>query len=354
MENDFDKILDECIDRINRDESIDSCLAHYPDLSEQLRPLLQVVFKARDAYSFVPSPSAKRAARERFNAAYEEMVRRREERQSLFGWLQGRTRVWATAAVVLIIAVIGYFGIIPALLPEEPVPYPGPTTVAPGLEPGPLPGVPSPQPEPGTVTPGLEPEPLPGVTSPEPEPVLVMLVAQPNAEGNFAFLISDDVNAISDFESVNVSISKINLHRSDDTDQLIEFEPEIGEVDLTLVQGEKTQEIWRGDVPEGEYTSVSIEVSDVRGILKETGEEVEINLPSQKLHISNHFQVSTQELTTFTYDLTVVAAGNLQSGIKYILKPQVDQSGADHKPVKEEKANKGKSNNQKLGIKDDS
>jgi hypothetical protein len=343
MENDFDKILDECIDRINRGDSIDSCLAHYPDLSEQLRPLLQVVFKARDTYSFVPSPSAKRAARERFNAAFEESVRRREERQSLLGWLQGRSRVWATAAAVLIIAVIGYFGIIPALLPEESVPYPGPTTVAPSLEPGPLPGVPSPQ-----------PEPLPGVASPQPEPALVMLVAQPNAEGNFAFLISDDVNAISDFESVNVSISKINLHRSDDTDQLIEFEPEIGEVDLTLVQGEKTQEIWRGDVPEGEYTSVSIEVSDVRGILKETGEEVEINLPSQKLHISNHFQVSTQELTTFTYDLTVVAAGNLQSGIKYILKPQVDQSGADHKPVKEEKANKGKSNNQKLGIKDDS
>jgi hypothetical protein len=343
MENDFDKILDECIDRINRGDSIDSCLAHYPDLSEQLRPLLQVVFKARDTYSFVPSPSAKRAARERFNAAFEESVRRREERQSLLGWLQGRSRVWATAAAVLIIAVIGYFGIIPALLPEESVPYPGPTTVAPSLEPGPLPGVPSPQ-----------PEPLPGVASPQPEPALVMLVAQPNAEGNFAFLISDDVNAISDFESVNVSISKINLHRSDDTDQLIEFEPEIGEVDLTLVQGEKTQEIWRGDVPEGEYTSVSIEVSDVRGILKETGEEVEINLPSQKLHISNHFQVSTQELTTFTYDLTVVAAGNLQSGIKYILKPQVDQSGADHKPIKEEKANKGKSNNPKIGIKDDS
>ena len=37
-------------------------------------------------------------------------------------------------------------------------------------------------------------------------------------------------------------------------------------------------------------------------------------------------------MTSFTYDLTVVAAGNAQSGIKYILKPQVDQSGADHKP----------------------
>jgi uncharacterized membrane protein (DUF485 family) len=107
MINDFDRILDECIDRINRGESIDSCLANYPDLAEQLRPLLEIIFKARDTYSFVPSRSTKRAARERFNTALEDLVKRREERQPLFAWLQGWSRVWATAAVVLIIAVIG-------------------------------------------------------------------------------------------------------------------------------------------------------------------------------------------------------------------------------------------------------
>ena len=53
-----------------------------------------------------------------------------------------------------------------------------------------------------------------------------MIVAQPNIEGNFAFLISDDVNAINDFESVNVYILKIILLRSGDTNQPIEFEPE--------------------------------------------------------------------------------------------------------------------------------
>jgi hypothetical protein len=99
------------------------------------------------------------------------------------------------------------------------------------------------------------------------------------------------------------------------------------------VQGDKTQEIWRGNIPDGVYNRVTIEVSDVTGILKETAEEVEIKLPSQKLHISQDFSVSVDDLTTFTYDLTVVAAGNDQSGIKYILKPQVDQSGASHKPI---------------------
>jgi len=331
MASNFDKILDECIDRINRGEDIDSCLADYPDFAEQLQPLLQVVFKAMDSYSFMPSPITKRAARERFNTVLEDSVRKRAKRQPWFAWLQGWSRVWAAAAVVLIIAVISYFGIIPALLSEEPVTYPVPGTVAPSPEPGPPP-----------VT-----------TDPQPEPSPVMMVARPNAEGNFIFLISDDVNAINDFVSVNVSISKINLLRSGEIDQVIEFEPEIGEVDLTLVQGDKTQEIWRGDIPEGEFTSVSIEVSDVRGILKETGEEVEIKLPGQKLHISNRFQVSADTITTFTYDLTVIAAGNSDHSLKYILKPQLDQSGADHKPVKSgETANKEKSNNKQLAIKD--
>ncbi len=30
------------------------------------------------------------------------------------------------------------------------------------------------------------------------------------------------------------------------------------------------------------------------------------------------------------YDLTVVAAGNVQSGVRYILKPQAGQSGSGH------------------------
>ncbi len=290
MDNNLDRIFDECVDRINRGESLDACLADYPDYVEQLKPLLQAMLTTKEAYSFVPSPSAKRAARQHFNAALEELERRRETKQPLFHWFLGRSKVWATVAAVLLIAVIGYLGLRPVLLPGGPVPQPGPTPVMP--------------------------------------------VPQPSLEGNFVFLISDDVNAIGDFESVDVSISSIGLFSSGDSGEWIEFEPELREVDLTLVQGDKTQEIWRGDVPEGQYSKVFIQVVGVHGILKETGEEVEIKLPSQKLHISKQFQITTDTVTSFTYDLTVIAAGNPQSGIKYILKPQVDQSGADSK-VKE-------------------
>jgi hypothetical protein len=311
MTDDFEKILDECIDRINRGESIDSCLADYPDYAGQLSPLLKAMLDAKGVYSFTPSSAKKRANRERFNTALENIERKREETRPWFAWLQGSSRIWVSAAVILVLAVIGYFGIGPLFTPGEPDGQPGPEYV---------------------------------ITDIEPTTTLFVVSPQPSPEGNFAFLISDDVNAISDFDSVIVTISKISLQKTGDSEQLIELEPELNEVDLTLVQGDKTQEIWRGDIPVGEYTNITIEVSDISGILNESGEVVEIKLPSQKLHISKKFNVSAEDLTTFTYDLTVISAGNAQSGIKYILKPQIDQSGATHQPIHPQGKSKNKDN----------
>ena len=74
-------------------------------------------------------------------------------------------------------------------------------------------------------------------------------------------------------------------------------------------------------MPEGQYSKLFIHVADVHGILKETGQSVEVKLPSQKLHILKSFQVTADTVTSFTYDVTVVAAGSPKSRIKYILKP---------------------------------
>ena len=275
MADNVDRILDECIDRINRGESLEACLADYPEYREQIEPLLRAMQQTKAAYSFLPSASAKRAARQHFNAALEGMEQRRREKQPLFAMVFARPIAWATVAAVLLVLVASYFGLRPTLYPVEPV---------------------------------------------------------PNPEGNFVFLISDDINAIADFESVNVSISKLGLLLSGDSGGWVEFEPEIEEVDLTLVQGSEAQQIWRGDVPEGQYTKVFIYVTEVHGVLKETGQREEIKLPSRKLHISKPFQVTADTVTSFTYDLTVVAAGSSKSGIKYILKPQIGQSGAEQEP----------------------
>ncbi len=286
MKNDFDEILDSCIDRLNGGESLEACLNDYPACTERLKLLLQVVVITKEAISSLPSVDAMRSARQRFYAALDDLEQRQERRRSIFPWLLDWSGVLATTAV-LVVAILGFFGMRSSTLPTE---------ISPASE--------------------LSPQ----VFSPQASP-----------EGNFAFLISDDVNAISDFEMVEVSISRVGLTPRGSSDSQVEFAPEISGVDLTLVQGEATQEIWRGNIPEGEYSKVFIEVSAVRGILKDSEEEVEIKLPSQRLHISRQFYVAAGTVTTFTYDLTVIAAGNSHNGIKYILRPQVDQSGADYK-----------------------
>lgn len=288
MTEELAQILDRCINRLNAGEKLESCLADYPQYADQLRPLLQVMSQTKEAYAFAPSGNAKAAARQRFIAARQKLSEKRQAKQPWFTRAFARPATWATVAAVLVVLIVTFIGVRPALSPVLPI---------------------TPTPSPG---------------------------------GNFVFLISDEVNAIGDFSSVTVTISKIGLQQKD-IGKWVEFKPEIAEVDLTLVPGDAVQQVWRGDIPAGQYQQVFIYIDDVRGVLKATTQTVEVKLPSRKLYISQPFQVSDDTVTSFTYDLTVVAAGNQPSRIKYILKPQADQSGANQEP--RDDTDKGNSDN---------
>lgn len=286
MNSDLNRILDDCLDRVSRGEDMEPCLAAYPAYAEQLRPLLSAAMRTVRAYRFTPEASAKAQARQAFQATLADVRSRRAARRSLWPGLLGWSKVWAAAAAAVLVAAVTYFAVRPTLLPTETTPEQAPGDVPPVAQPSP----------------------------------------QPSPEGNFVFLISDDVNAIDDFASLLVSISSIGLVRADSEE--IEFMPEVSEVDLTQLQGDRAQEVWRGNVPEGGYTKVFIRVSSVRGILKETGETVDVKLPSSKLQITSPFKVSADSVTSFTYDLTVIAAGNERGGIRYLLRPVIGESGA--------------------------
>ncbi len=176
-----------------------------------------------------------------------------------------------------------------------------------------------------TPTPSPAPAPQPGpAPAPAPTPTPTLPAGE---EANFRFLISDDVNAIDNFASVNVTISKIGVHSSGESGNWTEFTPDITEVDLKPLVGENALEIWSGNLTAGEYNKVFIYVSDIHGILTEDlgGEEADIKLPSNKLQISKPFTIS-DSVVDFVYDITVVKAG--KSG-KYVLKPQIAESGAE-------------------------
>jgi hypothetical protein len=100
-------------------------------------------------------------------------------------------------------------------------------------------------------------------------------------------------------------------------------------LDLTKLQGDKAQEIWSGHMEPGSYSKMFIYVDEVTGELVDTGEVITVKLPSNKLHLSVPFEVTESSVTSFVYDITVIAAGNSKEGrVKYILKPQISESGS--------------------------
>ncbi len=269
MNKDLDALLDECIDRMNGGESLEECLASYPEHSGALRPLLATVRAVHQDSSAIPGATARSVTRRHLDAALAQSDKsyNRSQRRARPFW--GWARVLATVTTAMAVAALGF---------------------------------------------GLY-----QLQSPAATPV--------NAQVNFSLLISDEPNDIADFSSLEVTISSFGVQSAGEPDGWQEFvlEPPVV-VDLTLLPGLNAVEIWNGFLPEGQYSKVFIYVDDVTGILK-NGEAVTTKLPSGKFHLSTPFAITADGPTIdFVYDVTAVKAG--QSG-KYILKPQLSQSGAN-------------------------
>lgn len=149
---------------------------------------------------------------------------------------------------------------------------------------------------------------------------------------NFRFLISDEKNDIEDFKHLYIVISSIGVREAGDSGQWITLDlkddpdgDNIIGIDLRPLEDENALVLWSGNIDAGDYDKVFIHVDNVTGILDDGGGTAEVKLPSGRLQISKPFTVG-DEVANFVYDITVVKAGT--SG-KYILKPQIAESGAD-------------------------
>ncbi|RLM94621.1 DUF4382 domain-containing protein [Halobellus sp. Atlit-38R] len=201
--------------------------------------------------------------------------------------------------------------------------------------------------------------------------------------GTLNLYVSDEQNAISDFEHLNVTITRVGLNpaddggddtddeesddteesgnetnESDDTENVtetttetqtespetetesdddvesdaedgegewVEYEVDSRTVDLTRLQGANATRLSSFDVPNGTYEKVFVYVSEVNGTLKD-GSDQRVKLPSGKLQLNSEFTVGNGESVDFVFDITAVKAG--QSG-KYVLKPVISESGTD-------------------------
>jgi hypothetical protein len=98
--NEFDNILDECLQRLLAGETIESCLSRYPLHAADLEPLLLTAQSTLKAADIKPRPEFRDLARRQFQAAVRETPR--QEKRGFFALLQPGLAAVAIIAIVLL------------------------------------------------------------------------------------------------------------------------------------------------------------------------------------------------------------------------------------------------------------
>ena len=118
-EKEFDNILEECLERVlTRGESVEQCLASYPEQAAELEPMLQTALLAKKAADIKPRPEFRDRARYQFQAALRDMELKRERRS--FGW-QPR---WATVVIAVVVLLVAGSSTVMAAgnsMPDQPL-----------------------------------------------------------------------------------------------------------------------------------------------------------------------------------------------------------------------------------------
>ena len=248
MTENFEEILDKCIDSINSGQSIDECLSRYPEHAAELMPLLKTVASTHQAIPFTPTAEKKQKVKEQLLAAMGTHDGKR--RRPFFAGLFRKTKVWASAAAAAAVALIAVYGIGPLL-----------------------------------------------ANNPAPEPI----------QGDFALMISDDDTIIDLFESVEITINKVSLYH--ETEEWQDIIPDVTTVDLTDIKGILAQKIWEGPMLAGQYTKASIDIASVYAVLNISGTPMEISISGVELVLELPFEITEEDVTNFVYDLTVEQEG---------------------------------------------
>jgi hypothetical protein len=329
-QNDFDRALDSCLDRMARGEPVARCLADYPEFAPRLEPLLHVARISRDAGDFTPSVAAMAGARARLRVASARRgdIPAHRRQPGLLDRLLARPLPLAAIASFGVIALTILLVALPlsnhpaGVDPSTPVPTetalpPTTSPTTPTAEPSAPPSIPVPG-EPDA--PDMPDAPDGPVVTPD------AVEVAPHPDGNFAFYVSDAPNDIADFLSLVITIESIELQPRGNA-PWVRITPTEAQTDLVQLQGDLAHELWRGDAHEGDYAAVFIRVSEIVGVLEADGAGAEVVLPSDKLHISSGFSIQGDSPVDFVFDITVHRSRGAWGSPHYILVPQADESG---------------------------
>jgi hypothetical protein len=115
----FDNIFNECLERLLvKGESLEQCLARYPEQAAELKPLLETALAAREASAIQPRPDFRARARYEFNSALKETAAGKS--RTSWGWFPR----WATVMAIVLVLVLaggGTFAAADSSMPDSPL-----------------------------------------------------------------------------------------------------------------------------------------------------------------------------------------------------------------------------------------
>jgi hypothetical protein len=118
-DKEFHNILNECLERLLKGETVEQCLKSYPQQATELKPLLETALAAKRASAIKPRADFKARARYRFRSALSEAAPR--PRPSI-GWFPR----WATVTAIVLALLLAGSGTVVAAgnsMPDSPL-YP--------------------------------------------------------------------------------------------------------------------------------------------------------------------------------------------------------------------------------------
>ena len=119
--SDFENILNDCLERLAKGETLEQCLESHPEQATQLKPLLLTAQAARKAAAILPRTEFKARARYEFHSALLQKASTKRRAPSLSWWPR-----WAVALMVASILLIAGGGTAIAAtnsMPDSPL-YP--------------------------------------------------------------------------------------------------------------------------------------------------------------------------------------------------------------------------------------
>jgi Domain of unknown function (DUF5667) len=117
----FENILEECLERLRRGESVEQCLERYPDQAAQLAPLLRVAVASQKTYSGLkPRPEFKARARREMQEVLHGRARNIQPKKvSSAGWIPRWAVAMASVVLIFLIAGTGTVAASTTSMPDD-------------------------------------------------------------------------------------------------------------------------------------------------------------------------------------------------------------------------------------------